>query len=402
MADLERTLQAVLEKTSKTFRVVLLNGQRQVGKSTLLKNLARNTRRRYVSLDNLKFRQLAQADPELFLQQHSPPVLIDEVQYAPELFPYIKIYADEYREQKGAFWLTGSQKYKLMAGVQESLAGRLAILDLMGLSYREKIKQPFSSRPFRPSLTAPPSGKKLTVREVYKLIWEGSLPEPVVNKKMDREKYYGSYVQSYIERDVKDFYNVARPIQFFDFLSVVAAQTGALLNYTSLARDVGIDVKTAQTWMGILERSGLVYLLRPYSPNLTKRIIKTPKMYFLDTGLCAYLTRWNTSESLMSGAMAGAILETYVLGEILKSYLHNGRTPLLYLYRDTDQNEIDIVLAENGTLYPLEIKKTANPKLSDCKSFALLRKLRKKIGLGAIICLQPERLALSRELVSIP
>ena len=246
------------------------------------------------------------------------------------------------------------------------------------------------------------AGKKLTVQQVYKRIWEGSLPEPVINRKMERNRYYASYIQSYIERDVRDFYNVAKPIQFFDFVSVAAAQTGQLLNYNSMARDIGIDIKTAQTWMGILERSGLIYLLHPYSPNITKRIIKTPKMYFLDTGLCAYLTKWLTPESLMKGAMAGTILETYVVGEILKSYLHNGEEPLMYMYRDANQNEIDVVLEQNGTLYPIEIKKTANPSASDCKSFKELDKLKKKVGLGAIICLQDERIALSRNAVSIP
>ncbi|MDR2048853.1 MAG: ATP-binding protein [Treponema sp.] len=402
MTDLERTLRPVLEKTAKGFRVLLLNGQRQVGKSTLLKNMARGTKRGYVSLDDLEMRKLARNDPELFLQQNPPPVIIDEIQYAPELFPYIKIYVDEHRNDKGAFWLTGSQKYKLMQGVQESLAGRIAILDLMGLSYREKIKKPFSGKPFVPSMDKSGDGKKLTINDVYKHIWQGALPEPFVDKTIERERYFSSYVQSYIGRDVKDFYNVEKPLQFFEFTSVVAAQTGQLLNYSFIARDVGIDVKTAQTWMGILERSGLVYLLRPYSPNLTNRIIKTPKMYFPDTGLCAYLTKWLTPETLMSGAMSGAILETYAIGEILKSYLHNGVEPALWLYRDTNQNEVDVLIEQNGTLYPVEIKKTSRPGLNDYDGFKKLVKLRKPVGLGAVLCLKPERLPLSREVVSIP
>ncbi|MDR0307091.1 MAG: ATP-binding protein [Chitinispirillales bacterium] len=399
---LERTLKASLEKGSESFRVILLSGQRQVGKSTLLKNMAKETERKYVSLDNMKFRKLAQEDPELFLQQNAPPVIIDEIQYAPELFPYIKIYADENPQHKGAFWLTGSQKYKLMKNIQESLAGRIGIWDLLGLSYREKTKVPFSSIPFLPSMDTSNDGKKRTIQDVYKHIWEGGLPEAALTKNLDREKYYSSYIQSYIERDVKDFYNISKPIQFFDFLSVVAAQTGQLLNYSSLARDIGIDVKTAQSWMGVLERSGLVYLLHTYSPNITKRIIKTPKMYFLDTGLCAYLTKWLTPETLMNGAMAGEILETYVVGEILKSYIHNGKEPAMYMYRDADQKEIDIVIEQNGILYPIEVKKSANPKLSDSSNFKELEKLKKKVGLGAVLCLQPERIPLSREVVSIP
>jgi predicted AAA+ superfamily ATPase len=273
---------------------------------------------------------------------------------------------------------------------------------MMGFSYREKIKKPFSGKPFMPSMDKSGDGKKLTPLELYTHIWQGSLPEAVLAKDIDRERFFSSYVQSYIERDVKDFYNVAKPTQFFEFLSVVAAQTGQLLNYSSIAREVGIDVKTAQTWLGILERSGLVYLLRPYYPNITKRIIKTPKIYFLDTGLCTYLTKWPTPESLMAGAMAGAILETYAVGEILKSYYHNGREPWFYFYRDADQKEIDIVIEESGTLYPIEIKKTANPGIGDYKSFKELGKLNKKVGLGAILCLNPDRIPLSREIVSIP
>jgi predicted AAA+ superfamily ATPase len=245
-------------------------------------------------------------------------------------------------------------------------------------------------------------GKKLMIQEVYQRIWEGGLPELVVDKAIDRDRFYSSYIQSYIKRDVKDFYNIEKPIQFYDFLSVVAAQTGQLLNYSSLARDVGIDMKTAQTWMGILEQSGLVFLLRPYSPNITNRIIKMPKMYFLDTGLCAYLTKWPTPETLMKGAMTGAILETYVIGEILKSYYHNGKEPAIWLYRDANQNEVDIVLEEAGTLYPIEIKKTSNPGSNDYQNFRELEKLQKKVGLGAVLCLKPERIPLSREVVSIP
>jgi len=402
MSDLERTLKPVIEKTAEGFRVLLLNGQRQVGKTTLLKNMAKSTKRNYVSLDDTEAKRLAQNDPGLFFQYYPPPVIIDEIQYAPQLFPYIKIYVDEHREHKGAFWLTGSQKYTLMQGVQESLAGRIAILDLLGLSYREKIKKPFSGIPFLPSMDKAGDGKKLTINDVYVHIWEGALPEPVVDRKVERERYYSSYIKSYIERDVKDFYRMERPIQFFDFISAVASLTGQLLNYSNLARDVGIDVKTAQSWMGILEKSGLVYLLHPYSPNITNRIIKTPKIYFLDTGLCAYLTKWLTPDSLMMGAMAGAILETYAVAEILKSYFHNGREPKIYFYRDKNQNEIDVLLEENGTLYPIEIKKTASPGLNDYKAFKELAKLKKKTGLGAVLCLKRERIPLSREVVSIP
>jgi predicted AAA+ superfamily ATPase len=399
---LKRTLGKVIEDFSKAFRVLLVTGQRQVGKTTLLAELAKG-RRKYITLDNIKFRRLAQDDPELFFQQNPPPILIDEIQYAPELFPYIKIYVDTHKQEKGAFWLTGSQKYSLMKGVQESLAGRIVILDLLGLSYQEKIKAPYSGKPFLPQMKPDaPSSKALTMNAVYKRIWEGSLPEPVINRKINREAFYSSYVQSYIERDVRDFYNIEKPLQFYNFLAAAAARTGNLVNYSNLANDTGIDLKTAQTWMGILERTGLVYLLPPYSLNVTGRIIKTPKLYFLDTGLCAYLTRWDSPESLSAGAMDGAILETYCFGELLKSYWHNGKSPLVYFYRDTDQKEIDFVIEQNMTLYPVEVKKSAMPGESDIKNFSVLKKLGKKIGTGAVLCLGRERIPINREVVSIP
>ena len=411
---LERTMAGVIEEFSRSFRVLLLTGQRQVGKTTLLERLAKG-KREHITLDDAKFRAMARNDPELFLAEHPPPILIDEVQYAPELFPYIKIYVDTHKKHKGAFWLTGSQKYSLMQGIQESLAGRIVILDLFGLSQREKMKIPRSGKPFLPELffpqpvgtnsrskTPPLKIKPLAPKEVYKRIWEGSLPELIVNKKLNREAFYASYIQSYIERDVRDFYNVEKPLQFYNFLSAVAARTARLVNYSDLARDTGIDVKTAQAWMGVLERSGIVYLLKPYSPNITKRIVKTPKVYFLDTGLCAYLCRWETPETLYAGAMDGAILETWCLGEILKSYLHNGLNPLIYFYRDTDQKEIDFVIEKNMTLYQVEVKKTAMPGEVDIKHFSALKKLGKKIGTGAVLCLGQNRFPVNREVVSIP
>ncbi|MDR2425896.1 MAG: ATP-binding protein [Endomicrobium sp.] len=402
MNNLDRTLSPIIKKSSEAFKVLLLTGQRQVGKSSLFEFLAKGSGRKTVTLDDIRLRKLAKEDPELFLQQYHPPIIIDEVQYAPELFPYIKIYTDKHKDEKGAFWLTGSQKFRLMEGIQESLAGRVGIFDLMGLSYKEKTANAFKSIPFIPSLMTINQITKQNIKNIYETIWEGSLPELIVNKKLDRERYYSSYIQTYIERDVKDFYNIEKPIQFFNFISIVAAQTGNLLNYASLAKDAGIDNKTAQTWLGVLERSGLVYLLKPYFPNVTKRIIKTPKMYFLDTGLAAYLTRWTSPETLMNGAMAGHMLETYVIGEILKSYLHNGKEPLIYFYRDFNQNEIDILLEENGTIYPIEIKKTANPSLLDVKAFSQIGKLGKITGTGAILCFKNERVPLSREIVSIP
>jgi predicted AAA+ superfamily ATPase len=296
-----------------------------------------------------------------------------------------------------------------MQNVHESLAGRVVILDMMGLSFREKqglhsTDPAYTGKPFLPPAadSFKPAFSALQPLELYRSIWEGSLPEPFANPGLDRESYYSSYVQTYIERDVRDFYNVEKPIQFFNFITACAARTGNLLNYASLANDIGIDVKTAQAWLGLLERSGLVYLLQPYSPNVTRRIVRTPKIYFLDTGLCAYLTRWQSPDNLMTGAMDGAILETWCLGEILKSYRHAGKEPRIYFYRDNDQKEIDFVLESNMTLYPVEVKKKSNPSVEDSKNFKLLEKLGKPVGPGAILCLTPEAYALNRELMAIP
>jgi predicted AAA+ superfamily ATPase len=412
---LERTISGVIEEFSKSFRVLLLTGQRQVGKSTLLEGLARG-KRRHVTLDDTRLRALAKNDPELFLSENPPPILIDEVQYAPELFPFIKIYVDTHKNHKGAFWLSGSQKFSLMQGIQESLAGRIAVLDLLGLSYREKIKLPHSGGPFLPGLNparpnaAVPYGKgtenemrPLKAKELFRRIWEGALPEPVVTRRLNREAFYASYIQSYIERDVRDFYNVEKPIQFFNFLSAVAARTASLVNYSNLARDIGIDIKTAQTWMGILERSGLVYLLQPYSPNITKRIIKTPKVYFLDTGLASYLASIDSPEALEASYLAGSMLETYAFIEILKSFWHNGLEPLIYFYRDTNQKEIDFILEKNMTLFPVEVKKTALPGETSTRNFGVLNQLGKKIGTGAIVCLARNFSPLPKQnIISVP
>ncbi|GBR75083.1 ATPase [Candidatus Termititenax aidoneus] len=401
---LGRTIEPALKRIARGFPVLLLTGMRQIGKSWLMEQLA-GTGRRYVSLDDLRARALAKRDPERFIAENPPPCVYDEAQYAPELFTYIKIYADK-QKKDGLFWLTGSQKYRLMQGIQESLAGRLAILNMLGLSYREKIARPFGGKPFLParSLTRKnPLCAPLTPAELYKFIWQGSFPKLVTNKNTDRKVFYDSYIQSYIERDVKDFYNIESAINFYNFLVAAAARTGQLLNYNDLARDVHIDNRTAKLWLSVLERSGIVRLLYPYSSNLTSRVVKTPKLYFLDTGLAAYLCAWDSPDSLRNGAQSGAILETYVFAEILKSYWHNGDSPNIYFYRDQDQKEIDFVLEKNRTLYPIEVKKTAAPDSRDVRHFRTLERFKKNIGTGAVLCLYGQTIALPRQdALSVP
>ena len=399
-----RTIAATIQEVNNSFPVLLITGPRQVGKTTVLE-MCQQEGRNYVTLDDLDVRSMAQNDPGLFLQTYKAPLIIDEIQYAPELFSYIKIAVDQ-NKQNGMFWLTGSQKFRLMRGVNESLAGRVAIIDLLGLSQAELLN--YNNKPFLPSADwlehadiSQASIQNLT--QVYKQIWYGSFPKINLERKEQiRNRFYSSYVQTYLQRDVKDILNISNDALFYNFLSAIAARTGQVLNYVDLARDLGIDAKTVKAWIAILETSGIVYILQPYFNNLNKRLIKAPKIYFLDTGLCAYLTKWPTSESLERGAMSGAILETYIFTEILKSYWHNGLEPYFYYYRDTDKKEIDLIIQSGDTLYPVEFKKTGTPSMTASKNFNALSKLGKEIGHGAVICFVDKITPLSQEVTAVP
>lgn len=396
----QRTLTKVIQKVDQHFPVLLITGPRQVGKTTLLKMCA-DVSRQYVTLDDLDIRFLAQNDPGLFIQTYKAPLIIDEIQYAPQLLSYIKIIVDQERKN-GMFWLTGSQKFYLMKGITESLAGRVAILDLLGLSQAEiENKQ---SIPFLPTLDwiskAKQQSSLSTLTYIYNKIWLGSFPR--VNQDGMRDIFYKSYIQTYIQRDIKDILSILNETSFYKFLTAIAARTGQLLNYADLARDVAIDNKTAKAWLSVLQTSGLVYLLYPYHNNITKRLIKAPKLYFLDTGLCSYLTKWTTAASLEAGSMSGAILETYLFSEILKSYLHNGLEPNFYYYRDADQKEIDLLIEADDILYPVEFKKTATPSNTASKNFNLLHKLGKQVGHGGVVCLVEKDIPLSDTVVAIP
>lgn len=404
----QRTLARTIRAVSQRFPVLMLTGPRQVGKTTLLEMCVGangSTPHNYVTLDDLDARALAQSDPALFLQTWPAPVTIDEVQYAPQLFPAIKLQVDRLRTN-GLFWLTGSQKFQMMRGVNESLAGRVAVLDLLGLSQAELLGRGDSSRPFLPTgewmEAARAQARSQTLMSTFERIWLGSFPRLDAQGASARDVFYRSYIQTYIQRDVQDVLKVSDQTAFNRFLAAVAARTGQLLNYAGLARDVDIDNKTAKAWLSVLETSGLVYLLQPYHSNLSKRLIKAPKLYFLDTGLAAYLTRWPDAGSLEAGAMSGAMLETWVVGEILKSYWHNGLEAPLYHYRDADQQEVDLIIESAGLLYPIEIKKTASPSQRARRHFAALDKLAKPVGPGAVICFVERDIPLSREISAVP
>lgn len=405
-----RTLVRTILAISDSFPVLMVTGPRQVGKTTLLEICAKDgaqTQRGYVTLDDMDARTLAQRDPALFLQTWQPPLIIDEIQYAPQLFSAIKIIVD--RDQRnGLFWLTGSQKFQLMRGVTESLAGRVAIIDMLGLAQAELDGRSASSRPFVPTaewVTAARSAsanKPKPLMAVFRQIWLGSYPRLNAQGPKARDLFYRSYIQTYIQRDVQDVLKVSDQMAFNRFLAAVAARTGQLLNYANLARDVDVDNKTAKAWLSVLETSGLVFLLRPYHTNLTRRLVKTPKLYFLDTGLAAYLTKWPDAASLEAGSMSGAMLETWVVSEIIKSYWHNGLEANLYFYRDTDQQEVDLLIESGDTLYPVEIKKTASPSQNTRHQFAALDKLGKTIGQGAVLCFVERDIPLSQSVTAVP
>lgn len=400
---IKRTLEQSIQQLSQFYPVILITGPRQVGKTTVLKNCEAE-KRTYVSLDTLENRDLAKRDPALFLQRFTAPVLIDEIQYAPELFPYIKTIVDE-KGDSGMFWLTGSQQFHLMKNVSESLAGRVGILRLQGFSQAEKALKPCSS-PFLPTKEYLEKQEKtadsVDINSVFHTIWKGAYPKLFEAPDNLWEIYYESYLQTYIERDIKELSSVNNELDFLKFMRTLAARTGQLLNYADIAADVGVSQPTIKSWLSILSASGVVYILQPYSNNVTNRIVKTPKVYFMDTGLACYLTGWKTPETLESGAMNGAFFETYVVSEIIKSYWHNGKNPNIYFYRDKDKKEIDIILEENGTLYPIEIKKKANPTPDDIKTFGLLNKFKMRIGNGGVICMAQTYLPLTKDVNVIP
>lgn len=403
MQYISRSLEKVVAQVTEEYPVVLVTGPRQVGKTTMLQKLMEGTDRSYVSLDDLNERSLAKTDPEMFLQLHKPPVLIDEVQYAPELFTYIKIHVDK-THKPGDFWLTGSQVFKLMQGVQESLAGRVAVLSMTSLSQAEidgAVAAPFTVE--LDVLSARKNGRTpKDTPAIFERIFNGSMPAIVSGQNTNRQIFYSSYLSTYIERDVRELSNAIDSLKFLRFMTAVAARCSGMLNVAEIALDADISQAQAKAWLQILETLGIIFYLHPYSNNLLKRLVKTPKLYFYDTGLVSYLTKWSSAEVLESGAMNGAILENYVVSEVAKSYLNCGVEPYMYYYRDKDMKEIDIVLEHDGILNPIEIKKTANPGTELTRVFAVLDKGAVPRGNGAIICMKPELSAIDRSNFIVP
>ena len=386
---LARTLEPLVSELSTEYPAILLTGPRQTGKTRMLRHLMEGTPRHYVSLDDLTNRALARQDPAMFLQLHPAPVLIDEVQYAPELFSQIKAIADEHRVP-GAFWLTGSQPFRLMKLAGETLAGRVAILHMDSLSHREATGLA-SAPPLAVSLEAfrqrVADCRPLQAPALFKEIWRGSLPGHVSGEITHRDVFYSSYVQTYVERDVRDISPGVDPVAFSHLLVAVACRTAQEVNVHEIAKDLGVGDTSVRTGLGILEKSDIVYYLHPYSANTLKRTVKSPKLYFFDTGLVAYLTRWSSPETLEAGAMSGTIFENWVVSEIRRSFSQRGLDPPLWYYRDRDGREIDLVIERDGRLHPVEIKKTASPKSDMASSFRMLDPAPLPRGPGTVICM---------------
>lgn len=405
MAYISRHMEEQILSLSKSYSAILVTGPRQAGKTTMLRTLAEREAcgREYVTLDDLAARDMAKNDPALFLQLHRPPVLIDEVQYAPELFTYIKIHIDKHHNP-GDFWMTGSQIFRLMRGVQESLAGRVALLHMSPMSQREIVSAPCV--PFTTDLDRlAQEGRHIapvTTPELFERLWRGCMPGLVSGQYSDRNVYYSSYLSTYVERDARELSGSIDALKFHRFVTAVAARTAQLLNYKALADDADIDISTAKNWVNILETMGIIFLLHPYSNNVLKRTIKTPKVYFYDTGLVCYLTKWSTPETAESGAMSGALLENYAVSEIMKGYQNAGQEPYLYFYRDRDAKEIDVIMERDGKLYPLEIKKTALPDKRLTRVLGILNKSPLTLGTGAILCMAEQLSALDRENLIVP
>lgn len=403
MKYIKRDIEAKIQTLAAEYACILITGPRQVGKTTVLRSMMEENRT-YVTLDDLEERSLAKRDPALFLQLHELPIFIDEVQYAPELFSYIKIAIDN-GAAPGSFWLTGSQAFRMMELAQESLAGRVAILHMPSLSQHE-IEGSGESSPFTVNLSALKARKQTNtpadIAGIYERIWNGSMPGLISGKYTDRDVFYSSYLQTYIDRDVTEQINLTDKLLFRDFIRAAACRAGQMLNVHDIASDIGVSDDTAKRWLQVLEKSDIIFYLRPYSNNLLKRTIKTPKMYFFDTGLVAYLTRYSAPEILANGAINGAILENYVVAEIRKTYMNNGKECLLWYYRDKENNEIDLVIESDGQLHPLEVKRSINPGSELIRAFRILDSGSVPRGTGAILCMRPELSAIDADHLIVP
>lgn len=392
-----REATEMIKHVSETFRVLLVTGPRQTGKTTLLKSL-KPENMNYITLDDKVLREQARNDPKLFLEEHPAPLFIDEAQYAPDLFSYIKINVDNTKE-KGQYWITGSQQFNLMEKASESLAGRVGIVNLNSFTYSEIVRNE-KKELFNPEKLC--EAPKIEVNALFEIIFKGGMPEFYDNPKIDRNLYFQSYIDTYINRDVRQLIDVGKIEEFKKFMVSIASRVGEQLNYSDLSKDCGVSVPTVIAWLSVLVSSGIVYLLEPYMSSQLKRMTHIPKIYFMDTGLAAYLAGWETERDLQLSSNSGHYLENFVISEIIKSYNARGLKPNLSYYRDKEKHEIDLVIYKNNKLYPFEIKKTASPNRAMVSSFKYLENSKKEVSTGGIICLYDNLLKLDEKNYIIP
>ncbi len=415
MKYIQRTIEDTIEKSSKTFKAVLVTGARQTGKSTIIKTIYPD--RKEITFDDPFMEDQAKNNPDMFMMMNEPPIFFDEIQYVPSLFRYIKMICDQ-NEENGLFFLSGSQPFRLMDMVSDSMAGRIAILELAPLSLREILRSTCTN-PFLPTFDYLKIRKENAKNpgNIWDIIHRGGYPA-LQDTEADWSLFFASYIKTYLERDVRELAAVQDLDAFRRFMIACAARTGQMLNYSNIADEVGKDANTIKSWISILESSGIIYILEPFSSNVLKRAIKTPKMYFRDTGLAAYLTRWLTAETLANGAMSGAFFETFVVSEILKSYSNCGMDYRYFVsyYRGKDKKrakkngevtieeaEIDFIIEQDGVLYPIEIKQNSKVTADMTSAFQILDEIpEKKRGMGAVICMCPAPGALRENVLQIP
>lgn len=404
MKYIRRDLERKFLRMSGFFKAVLVTGARQTGKTTMLKHLAQGHNRTYVSLDDFFARQLAQNDPVLFFQTYEPPLIIDEVQYAPQLFEQIKIICDR-SDKTGLFWLTGSQQYSMMQNVSESLAGRIGIMTLYSMTRDEKQQIRYDTE-FDFSLKSLTARKRTAgennIKDIFCHIWQGGMPQLIAADEEQRTEYYNSYIDTYLMRDISEAGGITDMVRFRRFITACAALVSEPVNYRKLSEIAEISQPTAKEWLRLLEGLGIVYMLKPFANNQLKRLTRTPKLYFCDTGLCAYLSMWLTPEALMNGAASGHYFENYVVMELVKYYAYSPVKVNMTYYRDSNAKEIDLLIEENNSIHPVEIKKSASPDSREIRKFAIIDKTEFEHGMGGIICMCNDVIPIDRLNLYIP
>jgi predicted AAA+ superfamily ATPase len=403
MQFVNRSIAKALQDASRSFAVVLVTGARQTGKSTLLQHYLKGIPA--FDLDNIEVYSALQTAPADFFKYNPSPLILDEVQKTPHVFAHLKSLVDA-EKRKGMYFLTGSEQFALMQNVSESLSGRVGILNLHGLSLREKVGDT-DAAPFIPNdeyLKTAKATKEEPRLDIWEEIHRGDKPELFADHNISWEAYYGSYVMTYLERDVRKIVNVTDLVKFQQFMRMVAARTATVLNYASIAHDLGISEPTVKKWIGVLETTNIIYRLKPYYNNLGKRETKSPKLHFLDSGLAAYLTRWTTPGALRSGAMSGNFFESFVVSEVIKSFQNAGIIdPPIYFYRDRNKNEIDLIIEHDGVLYPIEVKQSSTPGINAAAAFKVLSGQQDVVvGGGCVVCLADRLMPIGDQAVAVP